>query len=175
MDQVILGFLLIKALSQYDILQALQKEASPFYQASLGSIQNALKKLVKQEYVILTKTSNGGRKKNLYSITDKGREAFITFMLGDYTNNRFEAEVSTKLFFLGLMEKPVRVSVINQTIHFLEGEIEVLKASEHLYKQKEISEDLALIAKYQFKTLDLGLFQYTQLLNWFKVLSKEEI
>ncbi len=48
MEYVILGFLMIRALSQYDLMKVLKEEVSPFYKPSLGSLQNALKKLEKK-------------------------------------------------------------------------------------------------------------------------------
>jgi DNA-binding PadR family transcriptional regulator len=175
MEHVILGFLLIRALSQYDIHKALQKEVSPFYKASLGSIQNALKKLEKMGCVTIQRINEGGRRKNIYEITDLGKKQFEEWMKGEVRESRFEAEVSVRLFFMGHLDRESRISIIKGYILFLEKMIKDMDEAEKVYQKQNVKEDYKEIVEYQFNTLDYGLHVYKATLEWFRnLLVKEE-
>ena len=66
---LILGLLMIRSLTVYDIKTILEKKISPFYAASYGSIQAAVRKLLKNEHVTFTEKVEKGRNKKVYSIT----------------------------------------------------------------------------------------------------------
>ncbi|WP_025025397.1 PadR family transcriptional regulator [Caldalkalibacillus mannanilyticus] len=61
MEFVILGLLMIRQMSQYDIKKILQQKISPFFSPSLGSIQSALKKLMDNGHIELDEVVEGGR------------------------------------------------------------------------------------------------------------------
>lgn len=173
MEYVLLGFLLLRSLNQYELYQALKNKVSPFYQASLGSIQSSLKKLESGGYVSVAKISDDGRKKNIYTITDEGKIRFQTWMNGDINENKFEAETSTKLFFLGLLSEEERKGVINQIITLLKTTIADYEEAERGYKQRTYEEKYRDVVKYQFKTLSLGMNHYRHTLTWFEELLRE--
>lgn len=173
MEFVILGFLMLKSLSQYDLLMAFSKEVSPFYKASLGSIQTRLNKLVKSNFAICKIDTSSNRKRKVYTITNQGRKAFNTWMKSEITNKNFEANVINKIFFLGIMKPDERKEIVNRFIVFMEEEIERFKNEKSLNNNKEIPEGYRSIFKYQIKTLELGIYQYENLLVWCKQLLKD--
>jgi len=173
MDYVILGFLLLKSLSQYDIQQLLAKKPSPFYSSSLGSIQASLKKLERIGYITITRTRENNRSKNLYSINQSGKDGFTDWFLADINPQKFDAETSTKLFFLGLLPAGDRALVVGRIIAFLEASLDELAEAQEFYRQKQVPPEFQEIAKYQFKTLDLGLNHVQQNLIWFQNLLNE--
>lgn len=173
MEYVLLGFLLLRSLNQYELYQALKNKVSPFYQASLGSIQSTLKKLESGGYVTVSKVSDDGRKKNIYTITDSGKARFSTWMAGDINENKFEAETSTRLFFLGLMPEEERKGIINGIIALLQTAVAEYEEAERTYKQRTYEEKYSEVVKYQFKTLNLGMNYYRHTLAWFEELRKE--
>lgn len=166
MEYVILGFLMIRGLSQYDILKALQKEVSPFYSASLGSIQATLKKLDKLGCITSKKDTQTKRGKNVYYINDFGREYFVTWMLSDVNEKKLEAQISTKVFFLGLLKKHQRIIVIEKFIEFIQETLIKYKQVQHESSQIKVDAKYADIAFFQLKTLDLGISEYENLLIW---------
>ncbi|USB32299.1 helix-turn-helix transcriptional regulator [Paenibacillus sp. YPG26] len=173
MVYVILGLLMIRRLSQYDIRRVLSQKVSPFYSASLGSIQAALKKLESQGYIECHDTTENGRKKKIYSIHPTGRQQFMDWMLTEVTPSRLEQEVTTRLFFLGLMTKTERLIILSQVIDQLEASVHEFEAASVEANQKEIPGHLEGIAAYQLKTLELGLFYHQSMLEWFTRLKKE--
>ncbi len=168
MEYVILGFLLIRNLTQYDIKAALEKKVSPFFSASLGSIQAALKKLENNVHVEVYETVENGRKKKIYSITGTGKTHFMTWMLSYVLPNKTEHEVTTRLFFLGLMQPSERLNICKSIICELENKVKEFKEGRSESAQMRVPEQLVDIVKFQLKTLDLGLYYYTQILEWFR-------
>jgi DNA-binding PadR family transcriptional regulator len=90
MEFVILGLLMIRGLSQYDIRKALQQKVSPFYSASLGSIQAALKKLEGNGHIEINEVIENGRGKKIYTINHTGRQYFMDWMLSSIAPNRLD-------------------------------------------------------------------------------------
>ena len=60
-DKIILGLLFYKKLTSYDMKKAMEKSTSFFYNSSLGSINPALIKLEKNEFVTFSKKVENGR------------------------------------------------------------------------------------------------------------------
>lgn len=173
MEYVILGFLMIRGLSQYDILKALKKEVSPFYSASLGSIQSTLKKLIKLGCITCEKDTQTKRGKSIYYINDIGRDYFVSWMLSDISEKKIEAQISTKVFFLGLLEKYQRIVVIEKFIDFIQPLLQKYKKVQIESSQIKTDEKYADIAHFQLKTLDLGISEYENLLTWCEKLLSE--
>lgn len=167
MEYVILGLLMIRDLSQYDMRNALQQKVSPFFSASLGSIQAALKKLEGNAHVEYTEVVENGRRKKVHSINRTGREYFIDWMLSSSTPNRLEQDATTRLFFLGFMPASDRIAIIKAVVSQLESIVQEFEESSIEANKKEVPEHLKLVIEFQFKTLDLGLFNHKSMLEWF--------
>jgi DNA-binding PadR family transcriptional regulator len=168
MEYVILGLLLIRSLTQYDMKNALEKKVSPFFSASLGSIQAALKKLESNGHVEFTEIVERGRRKKIYLITELGRQYFMDWMLSAITPTRLEQDVTTRLFFLGFMSPADRRSIILAVVSQLEANVLDYQASSNQANPQVVPKHLEDIVKYQLKTLDLGLFYHQSMLAWFK-------
>lgn len=166
MGYVILGFLLIKELSQYDLLKALSKEVSPFYQPSLGSIQSGLKKLLSKDYISKIVDQSTARKKYIYTITPSGKAVFKEWMLSNFNSDKFDTEFHTKLFFLGHLDKPARKKVLMSGQDFVENILKTYRtAHEDINEQLPPSTQTDTI-RYQIKTLELGICNYESLKTW---------
>ncbi|RUT29628.1 PadR family transcriptional regulator [Paenibacillus zeisoli] len=173
MGFVILGLLMIRSLSQYDIRNALQQKVSPFFSASLGSIQAALKKLESLDHIVCHEVTENGRRKKIYSINQSGTQYFKDWMLSQVAPSRLEQDVTTRLFFLGLMTMTDRLTILNIVVVQLEASVHEFEAAFLEANHKEIPDHLKDIAAYQLKTLELGLYYHQSMLEWFTKLSKE--
>lgn len=167
MEYVILGLLLMRDLTQYDIKRALEVKPSPFFSASMGSIQAALKKLLEKGYIQIKDQESQGRRKKIYSICDSGRNRFKDWMLENIDNYHFDQIMVTKLFFLGLLSKAERIQFIKIVMNRLDGFISSFESvGENNYQGNDL-------AYYQFKTLDLGLLNYQQTRKFFQEMLNE--
>ncbi|WP_182302030.1 PadR family transcriptional regulator [Cohnella cholangitidis] len=168
-----MGLLMIRALSQYDMRSVLQKKVSPFYSASLGSIQVALKKLENNRHVECHETIVNGRRKKVYSISELGKRHLRDWMLGSSIPSRFEQDLLTRLFFLGMMTASERVAIVRAAIEQLKStlfEFEAVAAEAH---RQAVPAHLQQHAVYQLKTLDLGLHNHRHTLEWLERLCVE--
>ena len=68
MEFIILGILLFKDMTIYEINTSFKKGLFLIYSASYGSLQNAVKKLLKKEFITFRETVENGRNKKIYSI-----------------------------------------------------------------------------------------------------------
>lgn len=174
MEYVILGFLMIRALSQYDIMKALDREVSPFYQSSLGSIQNGLKKLLEKKWIEVEAVRGEGRRKNIYQINDEGSRAFVDWMLSEFSDRKFDAQLGTRLFFLGHLNKLERQRIIKNALSQLEGRLASYKKEEASIDLDHLPKEHKQIGEYQIKTLELAIHQDQALDSWLRSLLAEE-
>lgn len=175
MAYVLLGFLCLRALTQYDILKALKMRVSPFYQPSLGSIQTTLKKLLSAGWVTV-QTTGGGRKKNTYHITDAGKQAFTQWMLADtYAESlsKMDAELSTRLFFLGLMKPVERKQIVKTAVDNINKILAEYSRADEVYSLKTCSPEFMDVARFQLKTLSMGIHQLASMRDWLRKLYHE--
>ena len=170
MEYIILGLLMIRSLSQYDILKALEKEVSPFYSASLGSIQNALKRLTEKSLIEMKAVENSNRGKKIFSITDEGMYYFKTWMLSESSREKFENELPNKLFFMGHLSKSDRKTLIQTNIKTLMTIIDAYR----LIQVASLTMEEDRIMHYQLKTLKLGLSYFESTLTFLESLLIEE-
>jgi len=173
MEFVILGFLMIRHLSQYAIRNALQRKVSPFFSASLGSIQAALKKLESNGHIEIHEAMESGRRKKLYRINEQGKRHFMDWMLSSITPNRFEQDATTRLFFLGFMAPAERLAIANAIADYLEATVREYEAASLAAGPIDVPDQLRDVVKYQLKTLDLGLYYHRSMLAWFRNLIAE--
>jgi DNA-binding PadR family transcriptional regulator len=172
---VLLGFMCLRALTQYDILKALKMRVSPFYQPSLGSIQATLKKLLNVGWVTV-EVSQGGRKKNIYRITDAGKKAFEGWMLADAYDesvSKLDAELSTRLFFLGLMRRDERKKIVKTAVDFIEKLLTEYGKADEVYSKTVCPPSFADVARFQLKTLSMGIHQLASMRNWLRGIYSE--
>lgn len=164
MIYVILGYLFIKSLSQYDLKKILERDVSPFYSPSLGSIQSALKKLEQLGCIEKVANHDTGRKKYMYHITDKGKAYWRSWLVSDYESSKFDAQLNTRLFFLGLVDIDDRLIVVDKAINFLDKKI--LAFEHEAGKNHAVDKAFEEIARYQLKSLDLGIHTYKETKTW---------
>ena len=172
-EYVILGFLLLRSLTQYDLKKILETKVSPFFSASLGSIQAALKKLEGDRHVEMQETVVNGRRKKIYTITGSGQTYFMAWMLSPVTAKRLESEAATRVFFMGLLPQSDRLTICRMIADELEKTIKEYQDTQSEFADRKIPESFKTIAVYQMKTLDMGLFYHMQMLAWFTNLYME--
>jgi len=174
MKYTILGLLLLKPLSIYDINKAFKNIISLFYSPSYGSINTAMKKLLAKKLVECKEEVIQGRNKIVYTILETGEKEFIDWMLSEINPNKLEVTALSKLLFLGLVDNNEdKISVISNIVNTAKsekGRIEILKKELQAYEVPKKYEEIFF---FQLKTLDYGLNSYQFSLTWFEKLLKE--
>ncbi len=77
---IILGMLLEKSLTGYNLKKLIEDGIGIFYKASYGSLYPALKKLSSQGLVTITEQPHGNRRRIFYHITEEGRNDFYKWL-----------------------------------------------------------------------------------------------
>ena len=77
MDTIILGLLIMKDRTIYEIRERINKGLNMMYSSSMGSIQAAIKKLLENNYIEFEEIVDNGKYKKVYSITTSGKEYFM--------------------------------------------------------------------------------------------------
>ena len=174
MDYLVLGLLLFKEMTIYELNNSFKKGLSLIYSASYGSLQNAVKKLLKNEWITYEEMVDCGRNKKIYHINQSGSEAFYQWMYGDISDKKLEVTILSKIYFMGLLKnKEERLELLVKMIEQVKETMDKLDAYENDLKSLDLPEAYKLIAKYQFKTLNYGINSHDAALIWLKELYDE--
>lgn len=166
-DKIVLGFLKIKPMTSYDLKKALEKSTSFFYNASLGSINPALKKNITLGNVTVDERVESGRVKKEYTITAQGEETFLEWLQEDINISKIKDEALLKLFFLGELSPEGRNRLIENYLTAIKEELENLKLQLSEVEKQTIEPKYKDLAKYQIATLRFGIDYYQFCLDWY--------
>lgn len=172
MEFVILGLLLTKPMTGYEISNFIKINLSLICSHSAGSVQNAIKKLIASGYIDFVETIEKGKNKKTFSITDSGREAFSNWISKPMQPEKSKKMELSKLFFLGFATKEEQIDSIKKYI----DEIQTLLISFQAVKEtissaKEQSSNPNFI--FNEYTLDYGLESAKFEVYWYTKLLKE--
>ena len=76
MENIILSMLIFKAMTIYEIRAYIQRNLSTVCSDSMGSIQTAVKNLIKKGYIEVREYNENGKNKKQYSITAEGLDSY---------------------------------------------------------------------------------------------------
>lgn len=93
----------------------------------MGSIQAAIKKLLSSEMITFEEYIENSVNKKVYSITNLGREEFISWINTPMNAGKTKNMELSKLFFMGLSSKTKRVELIEKYINQLKEELAYLE------------------------------------------------
>jgi len=175
MESVILGLLLIRPMTVYEINTAFKTGISLFFSASYGSIQATLQKLLSSGKITFKESSDSGRLKKTYTITEKGNEAFFTWINKPLPENKLEVNMLSKIYFLGvvkdvksrrkiLQDIQARIKIAETDLHKLDSDL----------RQGTIATRNKMIFRYQRKILDYGLGSFGFAGKWINDLLEEK-
>lgn len=198
MDKIILGILLLRRMTAYEIKNVIKNNFKSMCSDSLGSIQAALKKLFELNMVSFEELVEKGVNKKRYSITDIGQKALIDWIKVPLNTSKTKNMDFAKLLFMGYVPKENRKYLINQIIVSLEKDYAALKSvkesinvederaalKNYLLTDKEyqkrikalhkknISESIEDIGTFTMAALDYGIDIAAFNIEWFKKLKK---
>lgn len=201
MDKIILGILMLRRMTTYEIRNAIKNNFKSICSDSLGSIQTALKKLLELGMVTCEELVEKGVNKKRYSITDAGQETLMEWLRVPVDISKTKNMDFGKILFMGYMPKENQKELIDKIVLSLEEEYLSLKAvkesinaeeercafENYLLTDKEyqdriktlngsnnISQNINEISKFTLATLDYGIDMASFNIAWFKKL-KENI
>ncbi len=200
MDKIILGILMLRRMTAYEIRNIIKNNFKSMCSDSLGSIQAALKKLSELKMVTYEELVEKGVNKKRYAITDTGQEALIEWIKIPIDTSKTKNLDFGKLLFMGYVSKNDQKKLIDKIILSLEKEYtELKKLKESIVAEEEIaslenylftdieyeerirklnkgngiSENIKEISKFTLATLEYGIDITAFNIEWFKKLKKK--
>ena len=200
MDKLILGLLMIKHFTVYEIRQVMRQNFSSMCSDSLGSIQAALKKLSQQGAVTYSEYVEKGKMKKEYAITASGRFLFLEWLKTPIDMSKNKNMDLGKFLFMGYLPKKEQLQMLDLTIEGLEVEVQEFEAvkdairfteeqekvkayleqNSHLATElietsqaADLAESISQIGYFEMKTLEFGLDSARFQLEWFSKLRQQ--
>ena len=203
MENIILSMLIFKAMTIYEIRAYIQRNLSTVCSDSMGSIQTAVKNLIKKGYIEVREYSENGKNKKQYSITSVGLDSYKEWIGTPINISKMTNMEEGKLFFLGVAPKEKRIAFLKDYISSLENEYEKFKAikdfadqareavieenASRVKKDKKAEKNLLSVAQekdiktvlentyeYQMHILDYGISRTQADIEFYKVLLNKE-
>lgn len=174
-DKIILGILQYRDMTSYDVKKAIENSTAFFYNASMGSIHPALKKLEATASVTATSVVENGRAKKIYSITNQGREVFSNWLSEGLPLEKFKDETLVRLFFFGNMQPKEQAKHITTHIATLDGQVAMLEALKAQLYDVDVPDNMKSHALFQIATLDFGLNYFKFSRGWYQNFLKEQV
>ncbi len=150
---IILGLLIEKSRTGYEIKQVFETVFSHFYTSSYGMIYPTLKKLEKEGLVEKKVVNQEGKpSKNVYSITDDGVREFNLFLKEDIAPETRESEFMVRMYLGSYADEYMLKEWIQQEIKLKEAAISQLEKNYQNWKD--------VMTFSQKITYEIGLEQY---------------
>lgn len=191
MDIIVLGLLMMKKCTIYEMRKMIADRFSLISSDSTGSIQSAIKKLIKKDMIIFSESVENGVNRKVYEITEEGKSHFYNGVSSPMLYKEKNMELC-KLFFMGFAENGVHKELIDAYIAELEKELATLnrinenispryipgKEELEAMHSKGASEEITLenvgnIALFQYATLDLSIAKIQFEIEWFQKFKQE--
>jgi hypothetical protein len=200
MDKIILGILMLRRMTAYELRNTIRDNFKSMCSDSLGSIQAALKKLLSLKMVSFEELVEKGVNKKRYAITDAGEKILMEWIKIPIDISKTKNIDAGKLLFMGYISKSEQKNLINKIILSLEEEYTALKnlkesinfeserleienylltdteyqkRIKNLNKKNNISENIKEISKFTLASLDYGIDAVDFNIRWFKKLKKK--
>lgn len=171
-DMIVLGFLAFRDLSMYELKKAMEQSTAMFYNASLGSIHPALKKLEKAGYITSTEEATGRRPKRIFQRTESGAEVFLAWISEPLKNNVIKDEAILRIFFIGQQDRDVSEQINNYILELKQQQSAMLVLQQNA-ASKEIPEQYRQAAFFQLQTLKFGIDYLEFCQNWLSDMLKQ--
>lgn len=159
LEFVILGFLMYRSLSGYQIKRFMEESTSNFMDASFGSIYPALNRLEKKGLVTIIEEQTGKKLVKKYSLSEEGKEAFLEWLSIPAEFTPFGYEYLAKVFFYGFIDRDEARTLVEK----LAGSID--KKIEELDEVEKRSGDH--MGEFPLATLNYGRNMYKAQKEWF--------
>jgi len=168
MDMILLGFLMIRQFTLYEIKKVMERTVSFFYSASYGSLHPALKKMELKGYIHSKKNIEGRRIKITYSITQLGRKKHNAWLKSDIPQSKYHDEALLRLFFLHSLPVKFQLLVLGEYTKQLSMRRESLKSIIDKNSIENIPEEEKYGNQFRMLTAKYGMEQMALELKFYK-------
>ncbi len=175
MDYMILGLLLLSNRTIYELRERIRKGLHLIYSDSMGSIQNAVKQLLRKNYIDYEELTENGRHKKSYYITDAGKTHFMEWINSPMVEQAAKQPELGKIYFMGFSTPENRMNNIHTHITSLKQQYAILcaicKEGDDMaeeYAQNEVFRYQLVTAQYGRDLMKFNITWYEKLLQKMK-------
>ena len=156
----LLGLLNIKKMSAYDLAKFAKESIGYFWNESYSNVHRTLK-ILADEKLIKKLPERGSRNKNLFEITDLGRQALSEWLSNHQYTTIYRDELLLKLFVSKRNDYPSILVDLKNALNELEAQQQVYFELKEMISTKldNLSYDLVL---------DYGIVQNEITIEWLK-------
>jgi DNA-binding PadR family transcriptional regulator len=159
-DFAVLGFLLLKPMTGYELKAMMDMTIGHFNRASYGGIYPSLKKLARGGYVSMAQSVAGGKIRKTYRPLPAGKKAFRGWLKTPPEITRGPGPLLTKIFFLGLGEREDARAFAGGGRRAAHERVEWLKRVKVEFRDKA--------GPYMAATWQFGIDYYDFVQGWFE-------
>ncbi len=170
MDNIILGLLLLDSRTIYRLRERIDKGLGLMYSGSMGSIQAAVKKLLKRGHIDFDETVENGKYKKVYRITESGRRSFLEWVNAPIDGQDVRFPDLVKVYFMGFSDRKSREASIQKYLSFLRERRLALQMICEEAKDVAVPERGREIFNYQLASALYGNDFYKFQIDWFEKL-----
>jgi DNA-binding PadR family transcriptional regulator len=123
MDKLILGLLMLRRLTVYELRGFIQKYFQSMCSSSLGGIRAAINKLLDAQMITCNEYVERSVNKKQYSITDKGREEFLEWVHTPADLSVPKNIELAKFYSMGFLTPERRLQALDEIIAMLENTV----------------------------------------------------
>lgn len=173
MDNIILGLLLLTNRTIYELRERIDKGLYLMYSSSMGSIQAAVKKLLRAGYIQYEESVENGKYKKIYSITDSGRMYFSEWVNAPMNAQNIKNPELARIYFMGFSDRQKRSVSIRAYLADLEKLYGILQMICEEADESEVPEAYRDVFRYQFATARYGRDLMKFNIEWYEKLLTE--
>jgi len=169
-ENIILGMVLHKPLTGYDIKKEVETSVGNFVKISHGSLYPALKKLSENNLLVMREEPQNGRMKKYYHSTDLGREEFLEWLESPLDPNSLMPSLLAKVYFFRELPNSSKREKLNGfEAHFEE----ILRKLESIEKQV-LNNNENDIDYYEMATLYYGIQNIQGVISWIRNVKEQK-
>ena len=199
MELIILGLLILKKSTVYEMRKAIEEKLSAMSSSSTGSIQAALKKLAKSGFVVYKEFVENSVNKKMYEITEGGIKYFKNTLTKPMLYKEKNMEMG-KFYNMGFTPKNIRGDLIDAYIADLKkfkvkheqirssipdkeatvkGFVSYIKENNKIDYYKELipseslEEGIHDLALFQYAALEYAIEKANFEIKWFEKLKRQ--
>ncbi|WP_373263820.1 PadR family transcriptional regulator [Hungatella hathewayi] len=162
LEYIILGFLMQRKATGYDLKQYMAESTSYFFDASYGSIYPALKRLEEKRFIRSEEQVTGGKFKKLYSITGDGQKYFLDWLKQPVRFSKTRLDHLVPFFFYDYLDPETAGRNLTQFIEEASLGLEELRA-----QQRGLDANRPECRhSYHYSVLVYGIRYYEMLIRW---------
>ncbi len=153
LELAILGLLKEQPMHGYQLSRELGESLGGFWRVSYGSLYPSLRRLEKEGAVESVPSDQGGRRKNVYRITEKGEKIFFELLQETpHDNSTEDTRFRVRLAFFKYLPPETRIRLLERRRASLEDRLSTIKDSLRATRERVDDYTLALMEHGQSAT-----------------------